>query len=83
MYYEEEIKGKLSYKKISGLFEIQAKKVLIWVSITSIETHLAANIIKFKVWLLFKPPSSSKFGDIPIYEAKAPLPWFPKGFASP
>ncbi|XP_008796684.2 uncharacterized protein LOC103712072 [Phoenix dactylifera] len=71
VYYEKNIKGKLTYGKISDLSGIQAKKVFIWVSVSGIEAHPAAGTVEFKVGFLSETLPVSEFERIPVCKAKA------------
>ncbi|XP_077211877.1 uncharacterized protein LOC143847083 [Tasmannia lanceolata] len=71
VYYSKKITGKLSYGSISDLSGIQAKKVFVWVSVTSIEMEEGSNEIEFHVGFLSEKLPVKQFESIPTCKNKA------------
>ncbi|KAJ8560862.1 hypothetical protein K7X08_027052 [Anisodus acutangulus] len=70
VYYEKEIKGKMSYGKVSDVSGIQAKKVFVWVSVTGINVDEESHMIEFHVGFLSEKLPAKEFENIPTCKNK-------------
>ncbi|GLT82388.1 hypothetical protein SLE2022_007710 [Rubroshorea leprosula] len=71
VYYDKQIKGKLSYGSVHGVSGIQAKKLFIWVSVTGIEVDKTSDMIEFYVGALSEKLPAKDFQVIPACKSKA------------
>uniref|UniRef100_A0A5B7BEJ4 DUF538 family protein n=1 Tax=Davidia involucrata TaxID=16924 RepID=A0A5B7BEJ4_DAVIN len=65
VYYDRNIKGKLSYGSVSDVSGIQAKKLFLWVSVTSIKADSKSGMIEFDVGPLSEKLPADQFETIP------------------
>lgn len=71
VYYNKNIKGKLSYGSVSDVSGIQAKKLFIWVSVTGIQVDQGSDSVEFYVGALSEKLPAKQFEDIPVCKSKA------------
>lgn len=71
VYYNKNIKGKLSYGSVSDVSGIQAKKLFIWVSVTGIQVDKGSDSVEFYVGALSEKLPAKQFEDIPVCKSKA------------
>ncbi|KAK9944711.1 hypothetical protein M0R45_010267 [Rubus argutus] len=71
VYYNKNIKGKLSFGSVSDVSGIQAKKLFIWVSVTGIHTEQGSDLVEFYVGALSEKLPAKQFEDIPVCKSKA------------
>ncbi|XP_015076290.1 uncharacterized protein LOC107020440 [Solanum pennellii] len=65
VYYQKDIKGKLSYGSVSDVTGIQAKKLFVWVSVTGISVDDQSQMIEFHVGFLSEKLPAKEFENIP------------------
>ncbi|WCJ28867.1 hypothetical protein M5689_010537 [Euphorbia peplus] len=73
VYYDTQIKGKLSYGAVRDVSGIQAKKAFLWLPVTGIEASQADSTIQFFVGPFSKQFPASRFRDIPACESKVSI----------
>ncbi|EEF31517.1 uncharacterized protein LOC8267791 [Ricinus communis] len=73
VYYDKEIKGKLSYGAVNDVSGIQAKKLFLWVSVSAIEVSKDDGMIEFFVGPLSEKLPAAQFNDIPACKSKVAL----------
>ncbi|XP_062099240.1 uncharacterized protein LOC133805043 isoform X5 [Humulus lupulus] len=71
VYYDKKIIRKLSYGSVSNVTGIEAKMLLLWVSVTKIHTGKGSDSIRFYVGSLFEDLPASKFENVPDCKSKA------------
>lgn len=71
VYYNKNIKGKLSFGSVSDVSGIQAKKLFIWVSVTGIHAEQGSDSVEFYVGALSEKLPAKQFEDIPVCKNKA------------
>ncbi|XP_062115069.1 uncharacterized protein LOC133829246 [Humulus lupulus] len=71
VYYDKKIIGKLSYGSVSDVTGIEAKMLLLWVSVTKIHTDKGSDSIRFYVGSLSEDLPASKFEHVPDCKSKA------------
>ncbi|CAK7339145.1 unnamed protein product [Dovyalis caffra] len=71
VYYDKEIKGKLSYGSVHDVSGIQAKKLFVWLPVTGIEVSKAdAGMVKFFVGPVSEELPAQQFEDVPACKRK-------------
>ncbi|XP_016488943.2 uncharacterized protein LOC107808893 [Nicotiana tabacum] len=65
VYYQKEIKGKMSYGEVSDVSGIQAKKLFVWVPVTGINVDEESHMIEFHVGFLSEKLPAKDFETIP------------------
>ncbi|GFZ12967.1 DUF538 family protein, putative [Actinidia rufa] len=65
VWYDKQVKGKISYGSISNLSGIQTKKLFLWVSVTAIEVDSGSGMIEFYVGALSEKLPAEQFETIP------------------
>ncbi|PHT33228.1 hypothetical protein CQW23_29565 [Capsicum baccatum] len=65
VYYQKDIKGKLSYGEVSDISGIQAKKLFVWVPVTGIDVDEQFHMIEFHVGFLSEKLPAEVFENIP------------------
>lgn len=65
VYYDKEIRGKLSFGSVSGVSGIQAKKLFLWVTVTGMTLDSDSDIIEFHVGALSQRLPAKQFEKIP------------------
>ncbi|PRQ35601.1 hypothetical protein RchiOBHm_Chr5g0081761 [Rosa chinensis] len=71
VYYNKNIKGKLSFGSVSDVSGIQAKKLFIWVSVTGMHMEQGSDSVEFYVGALSEKLPAKQFEDIPVCKSKA------------
>ncbi|OMO80977.1 hypothetical protein CCACVL1_12680 [Corchorus capsularis] len=71
VYYEKNIKGKLSYGAVHDASGIQAKKLFLWLPVTGIEVDESSGMVEFFVGALSKKLPAKEFEEIPVCKSKA------------
>ncbi|KAJ8760064.1 hypothetical protein K2173_010920 [Erythroxylum novogranatense] len=72
VYFDKEIKGKLSYGGVHEVSGIQAKKLFLWVYVSAIEVSKDEDgMIEFFVGPLSEKLPAKQFEDIPVCKSKA------------
>ncbi|XP_050219701.1 uncharacterized protein LOC126670088 [Mercurialis annua] len=74
VYYDKEIKGKLSDGAVDDVSGIQAKKLFIWVSVSGIEVSKDDGMIEFFVGPLSEKLPASEFVDVPACKSRVASP---------
>ncbi|CAK9185202.1 unnamed protein product [Ilex paraguariensis] len=64
VYYDRNIKGKLTYGKVSDVSGIQARKLFIWVSVTGMDVDDKLGMIEFHVGALSEKLPAKQFETI-------------------
>uniref|UniRef100_A0ACD5W9W9 Uncharacterized protein n=1 Tax=Avena sativa TaxID=4498 RepID=A0ACD5W9W9_AVESA len=65
-YFDQEISGTISYGAISNLSGIQAKKLFIWVTITSMVARPERGMIEFHAGFITEDVPMSLFEKVPV-----------------
>ncbi|KAI4317502.1 hypothetical protein L6164_025366 [Bauhinia variegata] len=65
VYYDEEVKGKLSYGSITDVSGIQAKKLFLWLPVTAIKADPDTGMIQFFGGAISEKLPAKQFEDIP------------------
>ncbi|XP_010032896.2 uncharacterized protein LOC104422305 [Eucalyptus grandis] len=71
VYYDRKISGKLSYGSVSGVSGIQAKKLFVWLPVTSIKSDSGSGMIEFYVGALSEKLPADQFQAIPACKSNA------------
>ncbi|KAJ4824736.1 hypothetical protein Tsubulata_014991, partial [Turnera subulata] len=72
VYYDTEIKGKLSFGAVTDVSGIQAKKLFLWVSVTGIEVSKDGDgSIEFFSGFLSEKLPAKQFEEIPVCKSRA------------
>ncbi|PRQ35645.1 hypothetical protein RchiOBHm_Chr5g0082231 [Rosa chinensis] len=71
VYYNKNIKGKLSFGSVSDVSGIQAKKLFIWVTVTGMHMEQGSDSVEFYVGALSEKLPAKQFEDIPVCKSKA------------
>lgn len=66
VYFDKTISGTISYGAISNLSGIMAKKLFIWVSISSMTAHLERGMIEFRAGFITEDVPASLFEEVPV-----------------
>ncbi|KAF0913105.1 hypothetical protein E2562_020244 [Oryza meyeriana var. granulata] len=72
-YFEDTIRGRISYGTITGLSGIQAQKFFLWVSITTIIAHPDEGTVEFQAGFISEALPESDFAEVPVCGAGAQL----------
>uniref|UniRef100_A0A2P2NG39 DUF538 family protein n=1 Tax=Rhizophora mucronata TaxID=61149 RepID=A0A2P2NG39_RHIMU len=71
VYYEKEIKGKLTYGAVREVSGIQAKKLFLWLTITGMEVSKDGDgMIEFFAGALSEKLPAKQFEDVPVCRSK-------------
>uniref|UniRef100_A0A0E0KHP9 DUF538 family protein n=1 Tax=Oryza punctata TaxID=4537 RepID=A0A0E0KHP9_ORYPU len=70
-YFEDTIRGRISYGTITGLSGIQAQKFFVWVSITTIVAHPDQRTVEFRAGFISEALPESDFAEVPVCGAGA------------
>ncbi|KAL6195050.1 hypothetical protein ACLB2K_030672 [Fragaria x ananassa] len=71
VYYNKDIKGKLSFGSVSDVSGIQAKKLFIWVSVTGMHMDEGSDSVEFYVGALSEKLPAKQFEEVPVCKTKA------------
>lgn len=71
VYYDRKISGKLSYGSVSSVSGIQAKKLFVWLPVTSIKSDSGSGMIEFYVGALSEKLPADQFEAIPACKSNA------------
>ncbi|KAM3294755.1 hypothetical protein ACQJBY_037565 [Aegilops geniculata] len=66
VYFDKNLSGTISHGAITNLSGVMAKKLFIWVSITSMTAHLERGMIEFRAGFITEDVPASLFQEIPV-----------------